>query len=191
MRGYPHPVPVFSLRRRLHRGNRLFLWKMGGYPHLCVMRYPPTRSKRGTSSDPCKGSGLIRPAPPTYVRGWGEYPLPPSASSGFTPLIYTPILPPSHGTHDGAPQFPASVRQGGYPPPTHPSVIMRGATSPSLSHFRIVRISKNPRDSSHILSEQVQFHGEFGRVRGEERKPAADCNNFGSGNQALFTTSQD
>jgi len=48
MRGYPHPVPVFGLRQRLHRGNRLFLWKMGGYPHLCAMRCPPTRLDRGT-----------------------------------------------------------------------------------------------------------------------------------------------
>gem|GEM_PF-6640051 len=45
MGGYPHHVPVSGLRRRFHSGNRLFLCKMGGYPHLHAMRCPPTRSK--------------------------------------------------------------------------------------------------------------------------------------------------
>jgi hypothetical protein len=45
MRGYPRPVPVFGLRRKLHRGDLRFLCKMGGYPHLHALRCPPTRSK--------------------------------------------------------------------------------------------------------------------------------------------------
>jgi hypothetical protein len=45
MRGYPHPVPVFGLRRRLYLGDLHFLCKTGRYPHLCAMRCPPTRSK--------------------------------------------------------------------------------------------------------------------------------------------------
>ena len=52
--------------------------------------------------------------------GGGEYPLSPSASGGWVPphapSFCTCLPSPSCGTHDGAPQFPASVRQGGYPP---------------------------------------------------------------------------
>jgi hypothetical protein len=67
MRGYPTLCPVPSLRRRAHPGSLSFAWKMRGYSPFGALRCPPTRSKRGTPQDPCRGSGLLRPAPPTYV----------------------------------------------------------------------------------------------------------------------------
>ena len=71
LRGYPHPVPVFGLRRRLHRGNRFFLWKMGGYPHSCAMRCPPPDQSEVPPQPPPRGRPYSDQLPPRdHRRGY-------------------------------------------------------------------------------------------------------------------------
>ena len=81
LRGYPHPVPVSGLRRRLQRDGLCFLCKMSRYPHSCAMRCPPTRSDRDPFCDRARGRPCSDQLPPLMTTGGGWVP-PPSASKG-------------------------------------------------------------------------------------------------------------
>lgn len=97
------------------------------------MRCPPTRSKRGTPQDPCRGSGLLRPTPPTHVRRWGEYPL---SSKGGYPL-FPPVLHLSFLTFVWNSRRSAAISgqcQTGWVPPTRVDQVTPYPHAQGLGH---------------------------------------------------------
>ena len=120
MRGYPHPVPVFGLRRRAQWDGLRFLCKLRGYPPSHALRCPPTRADRVTPSDPTMGSASLRPAPPTHGNRWGVGVPPPSASGGVgippcPPRLQVPILRFSWNSRRST-LFSSQCQTGGIPP---------------------------------------------------------------------------